>query len=119
PCAGMAGLSHEVDPRKVDVRIEPAIAKLIEAKAEAAAKAAARQAARKAAKLASNAKAGRGANKKVAGKAAQKALASNKSGGGKVAAKHDTGSSRRTETRKVVAEKRKTVSGKPMNIATN
>jgi plasmid stabilization system protein ParE len=119
PCVGMAGLSHEVDPRKVDVRIEPAIAKLIKAKAEAAAKAAARQAARKAAKLASNAKAGRVANKKVAGKAAQKALASNKSGGGKVAAKHDTGSSPRTETRKVVAEKRKTVSGKPMNIATN
>lgn len=102
PCGGMAGLSHQADPRKVEVKVEPAIAKLIEAKAEAAAKAAARQAAKKAAKMANSSKAGKaGVGKKLAGKKDSRA---------RVAA-GDKGNKK--------PETKKTASGKPLNIATN
>lgn len=78
PCEGLAGLSRKAEPEKVDVRIEPAVAKLIEtARAEAAAKLArklARTLARKGASAQAKQIAGRQENqKKASGSAAKRA----------------------------------------------
>jgi hypothetical protein len=116
PCGGLAGLSHKADPRKVEVVVEPAIAKLIEAKAQAAAKAAAKQAARKAVKAAKTASKGT----KTAKTASSKKLAGKKGGRAKVAAGAGDRSNKKAETKKSAAGgKQKTASGKPQNIATN
>lgn len=108
PCGGLAGLSHKADPRKVEVVVEPAITKLIEAKAQAAAKAAAKQAARKAAKATKTAKAAK--TTKTAKTATNKKLAEKKGERAKVAAGNR--GNKKPETKK-------TASGKPLNIATN
>lgn len=118
PCGGLAGLSHEAGPRKIDVTVEPAIAKLIEAKAEAAAKAAARQAAKKAAKMAKSSKGSKAdAGKKLAGKKGARAKVAagdrgSKKGGREKVAAGDKGG-------KKPDAKKKTASGRPLNIATN
>jgi hypothetical protein len=118
PCGGLAGLSHQAHPRKIDVTVDPAIAKLIEAKAEAAAKAAARQAAKKAAKMAKSSKGSKAAtSKKLAGKKGNRAKVAagdrgGKKGGREKVAARDRGS-------KKSDAKKKTASGRPLNIATN
>jgi hypothetical protein len=91
PCEGLAGLSRKAEPEKVDVRIEPAVAKLIEtARAEAAARLArklARTLARKGATAQARQIAGKREDQKKASNNAVKRAETGKPGRGGTAAK--------------------------------
>lgn len=102
PCEGLAGLSRKAEPEKVNVRIEPAVAKLIEtARAEAAAKLA-RKLARRLARKGATAQA-----RQIAGKHENQKKASKTSAGGPEGGKAARG--------RTVAK----TAGRPLKLARN